>query len=41
MDGKTNSKLGVVSPKVQTTTATKFDDVEVPEYMWDMRALGL
>jgi hypothetical protein len=38
MDGKTNIKIGVVNLKVQ---AMKSDDAEVPEYLWDMRDLGL
>jgi hypothetical protein len=38
MDGKTTINLGVVNPEVQ---AMKSDDAEVPEYMWDMSALGL
>jgi hypothetical protein len=41
LDGKTKSKLGVIDIKGQITAATKFDDVKVPEYLWDMCELRL
>jgi hypothetical protein len=41
LDDKTTINLGVIATKSQITAATKSDDVEVPEYMWDVCALGL
>jgi hypothetical protein len=41
LDGKIRSKLGAIGVKDQIAAATKSDDAKVPEYLWDMRALGL
>jgi hypothetical protein len=41
LDGNIKSKLGVIEIKGQIAVATKYDDAKVPEYLWDMRALGL
>jgi hypothetical protein len=41
LDGKTKSKLGVIDTRGQISAAMKSDDAKVPEYLWDMYALGL
>jgi hypothetical protein len=41
LDGNIKSKLGMIDIKGQIAAATKSDDANVPEYLWDMRALGL